>query len=171
MSLKGRTQKRRIGSIRVRPRPRFAIRPFAAQGNRFSLRAKPPGPPPAPPSWRGPGSEWAVWFYLTAIKKWEPGIDFIYQAKFEGGRRPGGLIPDFLLINRWPYQAVPVQGLHWHSGDPEKLANNVKERMRFLSAGWTVTEIWEDDLLQHYWFTMRTVIDGGRELPREGRAF
>lgn len=41
-----------------------------------SLRAY----PPAPPGWRGPMSEWAVYDYLTRVKKFVPNRDFFYQS-------------------------------------------------------------------------------------------
>lgn len=68
---------------------------------------------PFPPGWwRGSLPEWILFWAHTKIGL-EHGVDFTYQAPFEGGRiQFGGLVLDF-LENTVPI-AINVNGKFWH---------------------------------------------------------
>lgn len=70
--------------------------------------------------------------------------DFEFQSSQMGGHYElGGSVVDFLSTARG--LAWRVQGTYWHSG-VEKTGTDVVQRELLESQGWTVVDLWEQDL-------------------------
>ena len=78
----------------------------------------------------------------------EPGLDFIFQSSFQGGRlEKGGLIIDF-LFSRPPDLAINVQGVFFHQEQGvEVVARDKMTRAQLAGQGITLIFIDEDDIL------------------------
>lgn len=131
--------------------PSFPLRPRGPLKPVFSRpqASREPGDPP--PTWPGTRSEYLVFWWLTTVKRLQPGVDFVYQAPILGGRiRRGGQVLDF-LIGRVKTRAdrdlvLFVNGVYWHAfGAARRRASVVSvEAVRRL--GYDVVVVWEDDL-------------------------
>jgi len=101
--------------------------------------------------------EQVVWRWLA---KWN--IPFRREVPFFGGRiEMGGTFVDFLL-DEWMI-AIRVHGVHWHTGIiPD--AKDLYRREMLEEIGYTVVDIWEDQLVNktasEVDYVMRLAIQG-----------
>ena len=85
-------------------------------------------------------------------------IDFQFQTSLAGGYFAlGGAVVDFILPDR--RIAIRVSGEYWHRGVvPEGKAEIQREQLTAL--GWTVVDVWGDDLINRLEETMRLALLG-----------
>jgi hypothetical protein len=101
----------------------------------------------APAEWLGSLPEFIVFQALRRLGK-QPGVDFIFQSSFFGGRlEKGGLIIDFLFLNP-PDLAINVQGefFHQEKGAPV-IARDKMARAQLAGQGIRLIFIDEQDVL------------------------
>jgi len=86
------------------------------------------------------------------------GIDYLFQTSLSGGYYElGGIVCDILLPDRWI--AMRVMGEYWHKGVvPEGKADVQREMLEAM--GWTVVDIWGEDILNNLDETMSKAILG-----------
>ena len=107
--------------------------------------------------------EFIVWEFLTIKKRQVPGIDFIFQSPFFGGRtRFGGFVADFLFPLR--KEIWQVQGERFHLEKPSDRARTKLTKLLLSSRGLRILEIWEDDLLSRPDFVLSLAWDHGAEV-------
>ena len=106
------------------------------------------------------GSDLEVKVYTWLIKHgFKLNVDFEFQSHLIGGynRELGDAIVDFVLLKA--KIALRVQGEYWHTSVQEKARDTIqKERLRGL--GYTVVDLWEDDLLERFEYVMQQAIKG-----------
>lgn len=161
-----RKKPRRFSALRAKP-----PRPFRIPATRLrreagiTAREVSPFPPleiPLPPDqdeelqarylpWReatnGSLPEFIVWEWLVYKRKLLPGVDFLFQAPFMGGRTQfGGFILDFYFPLR--HEGWMVQGERYHLFNPADRAKNALVKVMLAGQGIKVLEMWEDDLLR-----------------------
>ena len=85
------------------------------------------------------GTEEIVYRWLVKKK-----IDFQFQTSLMGGFYSlGGAVVDFLFPNRM--LAWRVHGEYWHSG-VEKRGSDLIQKELLANLGYTVVDLWEDDI-------------------------
>jgi len=90
--------------------------------------------------------EFIVWDWLVNTKKQKEGLDFVYQWPIFGGRTAfGGFVIDFIF----PLQQMGwnVQGLRWHTSNPDDRARDMIAKQMLASRGLKIIDLYEDDLL------------------------
>jgi len=103
--------------------------------------------------------EFLVWKWLRD-KGYQPDIDFRFQSSFFGGRLDlGGLVADFVIDAQIPPLVIRVQGDYWHRL-PGRAARDFFEMVRLLELGFSVVDVWEDDLMTRLDFTMNEAMKG-----------
>lgn len=117
---------------------------------------------------KGTKPEFVVWKYLVNTKKLKEGVDFIFQSSKFGGRRMfGGQVIDFYIPGRnlvWR-----VQGERFHMLLVADRANDALQKFQLEGIGYTVCDLWVNDLLQR----PRYVLDlawSGQEVQSIGAA-
>lgn len=71
-------------------------------------------------------------------------IIYDFQTSLSGGRfELGGSVVDILIYDL--QLAWRVQGLYWHEGVNKKAMDDI-QRENLEAIGWTVVDIWSDDL-------------------------
>lgn len=96
------------------------------------------------------------------------GEDYQYQVPELGQfvREAGSTIVDFVVTNRWPYLALPVQGLFWHPAHGEKFEIDLTIMRRLQQEkGMEVIPLDEDDLLLNALFYTKEAL-AGRDYSR-----
>jgi very-short-patch-repair endonuclease len=85
-------------------------------------------------------------------------IEFKFQSVFAGGIWEfGGAVVDFVLTERMI--ALRVQGIYWHQGVSKKGSDDI-QRETIESYGYTVVDVWEDDIENRLDETMNKAIRG-----------
>ena len=86
------------------------------------------------------------------------GIDYLFQTSLAGGYYElGGIVVEILLPDRWV--AIRIMGEYWHRGVvPEGKALIQREQLE--SMGWTVVDVWGEDLKDRLDETMSKAILG-----------
>lgn len=85
-------------------------------------------------------------------------IDFRFQTSLGGGFfELGGAVVDVLLTEL--RIAIRIQGGYWHRG-VEKSGQDEIQREMLTALGWTVVDLWEDDLLDRLETTMQRALRG-----------
>jgi very-short-patch-repair endonuclease len=103
--------------------------------------------------------EFIVWDYLTRIKGWRPGIEFEYQLPIIGGRtRFGGFVADYYI--RPGNMVWNVQGLRYHLEQARDRAKVQAQAAELTSRGYTVIQLWEDDLLERPEYVLEAALRG-----------
>ena len=127
--------------------------------------ADPNHPPPPPRGWSASLPEWWVFWWLTAVKGLVAGRDFQHTPPIAvSGTATGRAKPDFLILTRRPLLVLEVQGLAYHLGRPDFIAHDQYRRLLYLSHGYDVVYLYEDDLKQRLDFTLRLAVDYGRQV-------
>lgn len=89
-------------------------------------------------------------------------IEYTYQVALFGGHRPGGLVPDFLLVKGGKYGALLVNGNYWHQ-QPEK---DQAAKLQLMAGAWqgrritTAVIVWESALIRDRDGTMDAAMAG-----------
>lgn len=81
---------------------------------------------------------------------------YIYQAQLLGGFRPGGVVPDFLVMRNAAITALLIQGNYWHNLPGMKQADEV-DKYRLLGT------TYEGRRIQRVVFVWETRLISGRE--------
>lgn len=103
--------------------------------------------------------EYIVWEYLVTRKGWRPGIEFVYQASFIGGRTQyGGFVADFLI--RPGNMIWNVQGLRYHLTQTKDRAADIVAKAILAGQGYRVLFLWEDDLLERPDYVLEAALRG-----------
>lgn len=98
--------------------------------------------------------EWLVYEFLT-----KRGIAFSFQSSQLGGRiELGGAVADFVLNELG--MVWRVQGEVWHIGDPGKEASDLVQKMRLTDEGYTVIDLYANDILQYRDLVCRDALAG-----------
>jgi len=84
-------------------------------------------------------------------------ILFTAQAPMFGVGELGSATVDFILTER--NIAIRVMGTFWHSG-LETNARDLLGREKLTEAGYTVVDVWEDDINRNLETTMKLAIQG-----------
>ena len=85
-------------------------------------------------------------------------IHFEFATSFRGGFYSlGGAVVDFLLPEE--RLAFRVQGEYWHRG-VTKEGSDLIQREMLAEEGWTVVDLWGDDLKRDLEGTMRLAMQG-----------
>jgi len=89
-------------------------------------------------------------------------ILFTFQEKLYGGTTiAGGAIVDFVLPDR--NIIIRIQS-YWHE-TPEAIARDTLQKIRLEADGYTVIDIWEDEILDNIDYVMSEAVEG-REIAR-----
>lgn len=109
--------------------------------------------------------EFIAWEYLTLKRKLTPGVDFVFQAPFLGGRTVfGGFVLDFYFPAR--REGWFIQGLRYHLLNPADRGKNALAKVFMAGKGIKTLEIWEDDLLERPDFVLDAAYFRGQEVAR-----
>ena len=93
--------------------------------------------------------------YRWLIKK---NIQFAFQTSLAGGfYELGGAVVDFILTEL--NIALRVQGTYWHEGVAKKGMDDIQREM-LEGIGFTVVDVWEDDLENRLEETMTLAVQG-----------
>lgn len=86
-------------------------------------------------------------------------IPFSFQSQLIGGfgNETGDTKVDFTLPDR--NILLRVQGEYWHTGT-ELEAKDILQKERLTALGYTVVDLWQDDLTYHFEDTMRKALIG-----------
>jgi len=85
-------------------------------------------------------------------------IVFSFQSWMAGGRHEfGGAVVDFTLDELGI--ALRVMGEYWHRGVTKRGSDLIQKEM-LKKEGWTVIDIWEEDIRNRLEQTMRLAIQG-----------
>lgn len=106
--------------------------------------------------------EYLTYWALTAKEKMKPSVDFVEQFDL-GQEIVGGLgaVVDFVVLNRFPYLALPVMGLYFHPAFGKKLSYDLSQFSRVRTQkGWDVIPLDEDDLERDAAFTVKQALRG-----------
>ena len=119
-------------------------------------------------SWRatynGSIPEFIVWEYRTKQKRQRVGVDFDFQSPFFGGRtRFGGFIADYFFPRK--NEIWRVNGERFHLAKPKDRAKDALAKVQFLQQGYTVLDLWEDDLLSRAQFVLDLAFERGVDVP------
>jgi len=100
-----------------------------------------------------------VYDYLS-----QQGIPFIFQSQLIGGfgSDVGDATVDFMLVDR--NVLLRVQGTYWHTGT-ELEAKDLLQKERLTALGYTVIDLWQEDLEYNFDDTMRKALIG-ENMPR-----
>jgi hypothetical protein len=110
-----------------------------------------------PATWPGSRAEWAIFQALLSLGK-KPGVDFIYQSPFFGGRlQKGGVVVDFLFYNP-PNLAINVQSVWYHYIGVVAQMRDQMQRARLEGVGLRVIYIDEEDALRNPRFYVREAL-------------
>ena len=117
------------------------------------------------PTIRGsaPITEFIVWEWLVKRKGLQPGVDFIYQAPFLGGRTLfGGFVIDFYF----PAQRMAWNpaGLRYHYTTTAQRARDRLAKVAMANRGIMLIYLWEDDLMERPEYVIYQAWQG-RQLP------
>jgi very-short-patch-repair endonuclease len=112
---------------------------------------------------QGTRPEFIVWEYLTKTKKQIEGTDFVWQSSMLGGRMTfAGVVIDFWLL---PFSMMwRVQGEYFHSVNVQDRTRDQLDRMRLEEMGYTVIDLWANDLQTRGRYTL-DLAWRGQELP------
>lgn len=103
--------------------------------------------------------EFIVFNWLIS-KGLQLGVDFTYQEVLLGGRTEfGGFVLDFYFP---PPRAMvwEVNGLRYHLMEPRSRARERVKRHLLASRGFTVIDLWEDDIMTRPDYTMEHALRG-----------
>jgi very-short-patch-repair endonuclease len=116
---------------------------------------------------RGTRPEFIVFDYLEKVAGLKHLADFIFQSSQLGGRqRIGGAVVDFELPFRRLY--FRVQGERFHLS-PDRIAHDAIQRAMLSGFGWTVVDIWVDQLLAAPSRVIEAALNGvNLREPRQG---
>ena len=106
------------------------------------------------------GSNLEIMVYDWLVKHgFREGIDFEFQSQLIGGaaRMLGDAIADFQLFKEMII--LRVQGEYWHSSTNEMARDSIQKE-RLTGMGYTVVDIWEQDLVDRLNETMQNAIEG-----------
>jgi len=114
-------------------------------------------------AWGGAGTgtlpEFIAYDWLVTRKRLTPNVDFVFQSSQFGGRQAlGGAIVDFifpLLFIVWR-----IQGERFHLLEAKNRAKDTVQRLQLLSYGYTVVDLWADDLLTRAEFVLQAAYEG-----------
>ena len=90
---------------------------------------------------------------------------YVYQAQLYGGFRPGGIVPDFLVMRQAAILAMLINGNYWHNlpgmktadeADKYRLLGTTHEGQRISR----VSIVWESRLMRDRDNTMRAALAG-----------
>lgn len=98
-----------------------------------------------PPTFSGTLPEWQCYWALMRLGQ-KPGVDFVYQAPWFGGRlTKGGQVADFVLLRL--HLILQVQGVFWHYQRGRwKTAIDVVQRAQMQGRGYRVISLDADAL-------------------------
>ena len=106
--------------------------------------------PQAPEQWTARGGslpEWMVYLALLHTGRKEF-VDFVYQAKFAGGRlTKGGAIADFLIYS--PRMGINVQSVYYHARTANQRAHDRLQREMYEAQGIPMSYITEEQALEN----------------------
>jgi G:T-mismatch repair DNA endonuclease (very short patch repair protein) len=144
--------------------PKLPDRPLLS-GSFAGVRASTPRQegeaPPKPEEFFGTLPEWQVYWWLTVREKLVEGEDFSYQSSLLGGREQlGGMVADFILLNREPRLVINVQGGYWHRATAALKAHDVIYKAALQEMGYDVVYVLEADLAERLATTMRSALQG-----------
>lgn len=92
-------------------------------------------------------------------RRYQPGIDFDYQASFFGGRNKlGGAVIDFYLPDG--DIAGRVQGVYFHYRTIEQKSFDTIQRLLLEQSGTTVVDMLEDEIIQSVSLVVGLFIQG-----------
>lgn len=106
--------------------------------------------------------EYLVWDDLVRRQRMKPGEGFIEQYDL-GQEIVGGIgaIIDFVIIDRYPYLAIPVQGSYWHKLYGNDFIYDLAQFSRVTSRkGWTLIPLQEDHLRKNAHFYVTEALKG-----------
>ncbi len=114
--------------------------------------------PPQPTNFIGSEPEWLVFTTLLELGK-KPGIDFVFQSAYQGGRlSKGGLVLDFLFYNP-PGLVVNVQGEYYHYlQGTGTIVRDVLTREQLAGEGITLIFIDAEDVIRDRKFYVREAL-------------
>ena len=85
------------------------------------------------------------------------GIMYAFQSSLAGGYyQLGGAVVDFIVE---PNLAWRIFGEYWHSG-VEKTGSDIIQKEQLTALGYTVIDLWEDDLRNRLDETLRLALEG-----------
>lgn len=104
-----------------------------------------PGDPPAGfLNGNNSRDEWPPYWALTKICP-RMGLTFMYQSKVQGGRkRPGGSVPDFLIIELRMILRIQTERYHIAVGSGKQLRDTAQRRS-LENAGFVVIDLYAQD--------------------------
>jgi hypothetical protein len=116
---------------------------------------------PIPPSWFvGTNIEWPVYKWLLD-HNYEEGRDFMFQVDIAGGKMSyGGLVADFLILDRVPMIDIEVEGAHWHAMTYAQEGKEIEDKVRLENQGFIVVRIVERDVMQNLDYAMENAVQG-----------
>ena len=84
-------------------------------------------------------------------------IPFTFQSSLAGGYfQLGGAVVDFIVE---PNLAWRIFGEYWHSG-VEKTGSDIIQKEQLTTLGYTVIDLWEDNLRNRLDETLRLALEG-----------
>jgi len=120
---------------------------------------KEPRLPDPPANWMGSKPEFYVYHALISLGK-KPGVDFVFQSAFMGGRmQKGGDVVDFLFYNP-PNLAINIQSTYYHYTSAGLKARGQMQRAQLEGMGLKVIFIDEADALRNPRFYAREALSG-----------
>lgn len=145
-------------NVRRRPGP-----PIRVRGPRAFIKApvSTDAPGDKPTSFTITQAEWLVYWWLIHKGRQRADIDFQFQSSLLGGRTYlGGLVVDFFFPNRLGGLVINVQGEYWHRYTSQQRANDLMNKLRLQSRGWTVVYVLEDALFRSLDHVMENAMRG-----------
>ena len=96
----------------------------------------------------------------TIVYQWltRRNIEFQFQTSLMGGfYQLGGAVVDFLIQDRM--LAWRIFGEYWHRG-VTKEGSDLIQREMLMTLGWTVVDMWSDDILERTDETLNLALSG-----------
>lgn len=106
--------------------------------------------------------EYLVWWSMVTKERMKPGFDFIEQYDL-GQEIVGGIgaVVDFIVINRHPWLAIPVQGSWFHPMHGEKFIYDLSQFSRIMTRkGWDLVPLQEKHLVKNAPFYVHEALRG-----------
>lgn len=106
--------------------------------------------------------EYLTWWVMVTKEKMRPGFDFIEQYDL-GQEIAGGIgaIVDFVVINRHPWLAIPVQGSFYHKLYGNDFIYDLSQFSRIATRkGWDIIPLQENHLEKNAPFYVKEALRG-----------
>lgn len=106
--------------------------------------------------------EYLVWWVMVTKLNMKPGTDFVEQYDL-GQEIVGGIgaIVDFVIVNRFPLLAIPVQGSWFHPTHGEKFIYDLAQFSRIVTRkGWNLVPLQEKHLIKNAQFYVKEALRG-----------